>query len=105
VSRSFFGRLEVWPDIVLAEFRVALEYDTAGRFGLEHVGPREHSDRRKDALLREARWEVVRVRCRPLRALGPHDVEASGVTERVVDALLDRLRTLRGDLIVNAYLR
>jgi len=105
VGRPFFGRLEVWPDIVLAEFRVALEYDTAGRFGLEHVGPREHSDRRKDALLREARWEVVRIRCRPLRVLGPHDVEASGVTDRVVDAVLDRLRALRGDLIVDAYLR
>lgn len=105
VGRPFFGRLEVWPDIVLSEFRVALEYDTAGRFGLEHVGPREHSDRRKDALLREARWEVVRIRCRPLRALGPHDVEASGVTDRVVGTLLDRLRALRGDLIVNAYLR
>ncbi len=105
VGRPFHGRLEVWPDIVLDEFRVAIEYDTAGRFGLEHVGPREHSDRRKDALLREARWDVVRIRCRPLRALGPHDLETSGVTDRVVDALLERLRELRGDLFVNAYLR
>jgi hypothetical protein len=106
VARPFHGRLEVWPDIVLAELRVAVEYDTVGRFGLEHVGPREHSDRSKDRLLRAAGWEVVRIRCAPLPTLGPHDLAASSkVTDRLVAQLLDTLRAIRGDLIVNAYLR
>ncbi|SDY80642.1 zinc-ribbon domain-containing protein [Herbiconiux ginsengi] len=106
VARPFHGRLEVWPDIVIAELRVALEYDTVGRFGLEHVGPREDSDRSKDRLLRAAGWEVVRIRCAPLPLLGPHDVPAPAkVTDRLIARLLDTLRTLRGDLIVNAYLR
>lgn len=104
VGRPFHGRHEVWPDIVLTELRVALEYDTVGRFGLEHVGPREESDRQKDRLLRAAGWEVVRIRCRPLLPIGPHDLEASGVTGRLVDRILDRLRDLRGPLFVDAYL-
>ncbi|WP_382308482.1 zinc-ribbon domain-containing protein [Herbiconiux sp. UC225_62] len=106
VARPFHGRLEVWPDIVIAELRVVLEYDTVGRFGLEHVGPREDSDRSKDRLLRAAGWEVVRIRCAPLPLLGPHDLPAPAkVTDRLIARLLDTLRTLRGDLIVNAYLR
>ncbi|MFB2584202.1 hypothetical protein [Herbiconiux liukaitaii] len=104
VGRPFHGRLEVWPDIVLTELRVVLEYDTVGRFGLEHVGPREESDRRKDQLLRAAGWEVVRIRCRPLLPIGPHDLEASGVNARLVERIIDRLRDLRGPLMVDAYL-
>lgn len=105
VTRPFFGRTEVWPDIVIPELRVAIEYDTVGRFGLEHVGPREDTDRRKDRMLRAVDWEVVRVRCGKLQPLGPHDIVASGVTARLVDSLIDTLRTIRGDLFVNAYLR
>ncbi|MGD8169462.1 zinc-ribbon domain-containing protein [Herbiconiux sp. P16] len=106
VTRPFHGRLEVWPDIVIPELRVVLEYDTVGRFGLEHVGPREDSDRSKDRLLRAAGWEVVRIRCTPLPLLGPHDVAASStITDRLIARLLDTLRAVRGDLIVNAYLR
>jgi very-short-patch-repair endonuclease len=105
VTRPFFGRTEVWPDIVIPELRVAIEYDTVGRFGLEHVGPREDTDRRKDRMLRAVGWEVIRVRCGKLQPIGPHDIVASGVTNRVVDALVDGLRTIRGDLFVNAYLR
>ncbi|MEY2850064.1 MAG: hypothetical protein RI885_2731, partial [Actinomycetota bacterium] len=56
VRRPFFDRLEVWPDIVIPDLRVALEYDTTGRIGTEHVGPRETSDRAKDRLLRQAGW-------------------------------------------------
>jgi hypothetical protein len=48
VARPFFQHLEVWPDIVIGELRVAIEYDTTGRDGLEHVGRREDTDRRKD---------------------------------------------------------
>jgi hypothetical protein len=106
VGRPFHGRFEVWPDIVIAELRVVLEYDTVGRFGLEHVGPREDSDRNKDRLLCAAGWEVVRIRCAPLPLLGAHDLAAPAkVTDRLIARLLDTLRTLRGDLIVNAYLR
>ena len=47
LSRPFFGRMEAWPDIVIPELKVAIEYDTIGKFGLEHVGMREQSDLRK----------------------------------------------------------
>jgi very-short-patch-repair endonuclease len=106
VRHPFFEHLEVWPDIVLPDLRVAIEYDTIGRDGLEHVGKREAVDLRKDRLLRAAGWEVVRVRCGKLRALGPWDVAASGtITAKLVGQLIDRLREVRGDLIVNSYLR
>jgi hypothetical protein len=102
VARPFFTHLEVWPDIVLPDLRVAIEYDTTGRDGLEHVGRREAVDLRKDRLLRAAKWEVIRVRTGKLKALGPYDVVGSG---RVVDRVLDRLREARGHLIVDSYLR
>lgn len=105
VATPFHDQLEVWPDIIIAELRVAVEYDTIGRYGLEHVGPREASDRRKDRLLRAVDWEVVRVRCRPLQPLGRHDVEASGVTDAVVERILAKLGEIRGELIVDAYRR
>ncbi|CAN5164003.1 hypothetical protein BH11ACT4_BH11ACT4_24900 [soil metagenome] len=106
VGRAFFDHLEIWPDIVLPELRVAIEYDTIGRDGLEHVGRREPVDRRKDRILRAAGWEVVRVRCGKLQPLGRYDVNASGsISGRLVDSIVDRLREARGDLIVNCYLR
>jgi hypothetical protein len=105
VPRPFFTHLEVWPDIVLSDLRVAIEYDTMGRNSTEHVGQREVLDRRKDRLLRSAGWEVVRVRTGKLRLLGEHDVAASGVTGKLIDRLLDQLRAIRGDLIVDCYLR
>lgn len=103
VAQPFFTHLEVWPDIVLAELRIAVEYDTTGRDGLEHVGRREPVDRRKDRLLRAAGWEVVRIRCGKLQPLGPHDIVAPGVSARLVDRLLDRLGEVRGELIVSSY--
>ncbi|RFA07485.1 hypothetical protein B7R21_14925 [Subtercola boreus] len=105
VRRPFFAHREVWPDIVLAELKVAIEYDTIGKFGLEHVGTREATDRRKDRLLREAGWEVIRVRCGRLQPLGGFDLVAGGVTASLIERILERLREIRGDLIVNAYLR
>ena len=101
VARQFFTHLEVWPDLLLPDLRVAIEYDTTGRDGLEHVGKRELVDIRKDRLLRAARWEVVRVRTGKLKAIGPYDVVGSA---RTIDRVLDRLREIRGDLIVNAWL-
>ena len=105
VGTPFFKRLEVWPDILLTELRVAIEYDTIGRHGLEHVGNREAIDRRKDRILRAAGWEVVRIRCGKLQPLGPYDIVASGVTAKLIERLLDQLRLIRGDLIVNCYLK
>lgn len=105
VARPFFDHLEVWPDILLPELRVALEYDSTGRHGLEHVGKREQADRRKDRAVRSAGWEVVRVRTGRLPALGPHDIVTSGVTKKTYELIIDELRTIRGPLFVDAYLR
>jgi very-short-patch-repair endonuclease len=105
VARPFFSHLEVWPDIVIPELRVAIEYDTTGRDGLEHVGRREATDRKKDRLLRSVGWEVVRVRCGKLQAIGPYDVVASGVSGAVVARILEQLGDIRGSLIVDAYRR
>lgn len=69
VQRPFFDHLEVWPDLVYPEPRVAIEYDSIGRHGLEHVGRREASDRREDRALRAAGWEVVRLRTGSLNPL------------------------------------
>jgi very-short-patch-repair endonuclease len=105
VKQQFFGRFEVWPDFVLPELKVALEYDTTGRDGLEHVGQREDSDKTKDRLLRNAGWEVIRIRCGKLRPLGSHDIVASGVSGALVDRIVEQLGSIRGDLFVSAYLR
>jgi hypothetical protein len=105
VGRPFFEHLEVWPDIVIPELRVALEYDSTGRHGLEHVGKREAADRRKDRTLRAAGWEVVRIRTGRLEKLGPHDLQLSGLNRRAYERIVDELREIRGSLFVDAYLR
>ncbi|MGP3536669.1 zinc-ribbon domain-containing protein [Microbacterium sp. RD1] len=105
VTRPFFDHVEVWPDVVLPELRVALEYDSTGRHGLEHVGMREDADRRKDRTLRAAGWEVVRIRTGKLQALGPHDLQLTAWSPTHLTALLDTLRRIRGPLLVEAYLR
>lgn len=105
LARPFFDHLEAWPDVVLPELRVAIEYDSTGRHGLEHVGRREDADRRKDRALRAAGWEVIRIRTGRLPALGPHDIEAGGWSRRTLARLVDELRAVRGDLLVDAYLR
>jgi hypothetical protein len=104
VSRPFFDHLEVWPDILLPELRIAVEYDSTGRFGLEHVGGREEADRRKDRALRSAGWEVVRVRTGRLEKIGPHDLQLSSLGRRGVDRLLETFRGIRGPLLIDAYL-
>ncbi|MDM4763287.1 hypothetical protein QT381_09740 [Galbitalea sp. SE-J8] len=105
VATPFFDHVEVWPDLVIPELRVAIEYDTIGRFGLEHTGRHEQKDRRKDRLLRAVGWEVVRLRTRPLQPLGPFDVTCSGITGPVLDRLDDALAAIRGELFVAAYRR
>jgi hypothetical protein len=105
VARPFFSHVEVWPDILLPELKVAIEYDTVGRDGLEHVGRREEVDRKKDRLLRAAGWEVVRIRVGKLLPIGPYDVVTPGVSGALIDRILDRLAEVRGQLLVAAYLR
>lgn len=105
LSRPFFDRLEAWPDIVIPELRVAIEYDTIGRHGLEHVGHREQADLRKDRAVRAVRWEVIRIRCGRLRPLGPFDLVAGGISRRLLERLDERLGQVRGELIVAAYRR
>ncbi|PJJ70507.1 putative zinc ribbon protein [Diaminobutyricimonas aerilata] len=105
LARPFFDHLEAWPDVLLPELRVALEYDTTGRHGLEHVGRREAADRRKDRALRSAGWEVIRIRTGRLPKLGPHDLTVAGLSRATYAQLLDELRIIRGALFVDAYLR
>jgi len=105
VARPFFQHVEVWPDLVLAELRVAIEYDTIGRHGLEHVGRREDVDRRKDRLLRAAGWEVIRIRVAKLLPLGPHDLVAAAVNPRLLSRIEEQLGAIRGELFVAAYRR
>ncbi len=105
VRAPFFGRLEVWPDIVVPELAIAIEFDTVGRNADEHVGRRERADRRKDQLLREVGWHVIRLRCRPLRALSSDDLVVAGVSATAVDALIERMGEVRGSLLVEAYRR
>jgi hypothetical protein len=105
VARPFFEHLEVWPDIVIPELRIAVEYDSTGRHGLEHVGRRQDADLRKDRALRFAKWEVVRIRTGRLEKLGPWDLQVSGTGRTTLTALLNVFRSIRGDLIVEAYRR
>ena len=104
VARPFFDHVEVWPDILLPELRVAIEYDSTGRHGLEHVGKREAADRRKDRALRAAKWEVIRIRTGRLEPLGPHDLQMAGWSRTQLERLIDALRGIRGPLLVDPYL-
>ncbi|WP_205834725.1 zinc-ribbon domain-containing protein [Microbacterium salsuginis] len=104
VARPFFDHVEVWPDILMPELRIAVEYDSTGRHGLEHVGKRAEADRRKDRALRAAKWEVVRIRTGKLEPLGPHDLQLTAWNRKGLDRLVDTLRGIRGPLLVDPYL-
>ena len=69
------------------------------------MGKRQDADLRKDRALRQARWEVVRIRTGRLEKLGPWDLQVSGTGKKTLAALLDVFRSIRGDLIVEAYRR
>jgi hypothetical protein len=105
VAKPFFNNLEIWPDIIVPELRVAIEYDSVGRHGLEHVGRHEEKDRRKDRMLRAAGWEVIRVRTGRLQPLGPHDLVVGSVSNRLIDRLDEELAAIAGELLVAAYRR
>ena len=59
ISRTFYGKPEVWPDIIVPALRIAIEYDDPGRHGTAHRGLKEASDREKDAALSEVGWDVI----------------------------------------------
>ena len=105
VAKPFFNQLEIWPDIIVPELRVAIEYDSVGRHGLEHVGRHEEKDRRKDRMLRAVGWQVIRVRAGRLQPLGPHDLVAGSVSGRLIERLDDELAAIGGDLMVASYRR
>jgi Probable Zinc-ribbon domain len=104
VARPFFQHVEVWPDILLPELRIAVEYDSIGRHGLEHVGRREAVDKRKDRALRGAGWEVIRIRTGKLQPIGSFDLQLAQWNGRGLDRVIDALRTIRGSLFVDPYL-
>ncbi|MFC9918823.1 hypothetical protein [Agromyces binzhouensis] len=103
-ARMFHGRQEVWPDILVAELRVAIEYDDPGRSGRAHRGLKEGSDVEKDEALREVGWEVIRIRGGGLAPLGPYSIPCRGITGAVADEVVRLLRAIRGDEAVDALL-
>ncbi|WP_285463736.1 hypothetical protein [Agromyces sp. NBRC 114283] len=102
VARTFFGRNEVWPDILVPQLRIAIEYDDPGRSRRAHLGLKEASDREKDEALAEVGWDVIRVRGGGLEPLGPNDVVCRTVDERVADEIVERMVRLRGADAVEA---
>ncbi len=71
IARTFYGRQEVWPDILVPQLRIAVEYDDPGRSRRAHMGLKEASDLEKDDALREVGWEVVRIRAGGLAITRP----------------------------------
>ena len=105
VGRPFFDHLEVWPDILLPELRIAVEYDSTGT-----VRARA---RRQAGGCRSAQGPRA-----PFRGLGgrahPNGQAREARTPRPaalqrdakgLDRLLDVFRDIRGPLLIDAYLR
>ncbi|WEO76550.1 hypothetical protein BJQ94_14420 [Cryobacterium sp. SO2] len=105
VNRSFYGKPEVWPDIIIPALMVAIEYDSPGREKTSHRGLKEVSDLEKDAALEEVGWAVIRVRSDGLQAVGRYSIVCSGVTAAVVDEVLAMLAVIRGEEAVAALMR
>ena len=105
INQSFYGKPEVWPDIIIPALRVAIEYDSPGRDKTSHRGLKEVSDREKDAALEEVGWVVIRVRADGLQPVGRHSIVATGVTDALVGEILSMLATIRGEEAVAALMR
>ncbi|TFC87674.1 hypothetical protein E3T19_11740 [Cryobacterium sp. TMT4-31] len=102
INRTFYGKPEVWPDIIIPAVKVAIEYDSPGRDKTAHRGLKVVSDREKDAALEEVGWAVIRVRADGLESLGPHSIVTVGVTAALVDEILVMLALIRGEAAVAA---
>jgi very-short-patch-repair endonuclease len=102
IARTFFGRQEVWPDILVPQLRIAIEYDDPGRSRRAHKGLKEASDVEKDEALREVGWEVIRIRGGGLEPLGAHSIACTSLTAAVADEVVARMRLIRGDAAVDA---
>ena len=96
ISRTFYGKPEVWPDIIIPALKIAIEYDDPGRDGTAHRGLKEASDREKDAALAEVGWEVIRVRAGGLDELGSYSIVCAGLSIGVIDRIMELLRQIRG---------
>jgi hypothetical protein len=104
ISRTFYGKPEVWPDIIIPALRIAIEYDDPGRDRTAHRGLKAVSDLEKDAALAEVGWDVIRVRGGGLTELGPHSIVCAGITPVIADRIIGLLRELRGDEAVDRIL-
>ncbi|MRG58334.1 hypothetical protein GE115_00360 [Agromyces sp. CFH 90414] len=105
IARTFHGRSEVWPDILVPQLRIAIEYDDPGRSRRAHLGLKEASDLDKDDALREVGWEVIRVRGGGLGPMGPYSVACRAITGDIADEVVRLMRTIRGDTAVDALTR
>ena len=103
VAVSFWFRLGgLWPDILVPQLRIAVEYDDAGRSRRAHLGFKEASDVDKDDALREVGRDVIRIRAGGLDVLGPHSVVSRTLTADAVDEVVGLMRRIRGDAAVDA---
>ncbi len=105
IARMFYGKQEVWPDILVPQLRIAIEYDDPGRSRRAHRGLKAASDLEKDDALREVGWEVIRIRAGGLEALGPNSIVCRALTAATVDEVVARMREIRGDAAVDAILQ
>jgi very-short-patch-repair endonuclease len=102
IRRMFYGRQEVWPDILVPQLRIAVEYDDPGRQRRAHLGLKEASDLEKDEALREVGWEVIRIRAAGLESFGPYSVVCRQLTDATVDEVVRLMGVIRGDAAVEA---
>lgn len=74
------------PDFLIRDSTVCVEFDS----GYTHAGE-EDADRRRNRLLADIGWTVVRLRTGGLPALGPYDVttDTSSFTVAAVEALVE----------------
>ncbi|QAY74108.1 hypothetical protein ET445_12930 [Agromyces protaetiae] len=105
IARTFHGRTEVWPDILVPQVRIAIEYDDPGRSGRAHIALKEASDLDKDDALREVGWEVIRVRGGGLGPLGRTSIVCRSITPAVADDVVSLMRELRGDAAIDRIAR
>ena len=102
IARMFYGQQEVWPDILVPQLRIAVEYDDPGKSRRAHRGLKEASDTEKDEALREVGWEVIRIRAGGLEALGEHSIVCRALTIEIVDEVVALMRRIRGAEAVDA---